>query len=247
MLVIGIAASAADLCPRRCWCAARRWCSTSRRPSPASRRRCGAGADPRMSAGRGVAHAAVHRAGAGSLRLLRGAFRPDLPHGEPTPSAAASRRWRRSASTAWPACRAWAAACCWACWPTGWAPSRCWSAACWCRRWAPAPISSSASSASSTRSSIVFGIAYGGVMPLYAILAREYFGDAHHGHGVRRDLGAGEPRHGVRPVGRRLGVRHLRELLAGSISARSRVGLAAVAVALTFRPIPAAAKLRAAT
>ena len=61
--------------------------------------------------------------------------------------------------------------------------------------------------------SIVFGIAYGGVMPLYAILARDYFGAAHHGHGVRRDLGDGEPRHGLRPVGRRLGVRHLRELL----------------------------------
>ena len=33
---------------------------------------------------------------------------------------------------------------------------------------------------------VVFGIAYGGVMPLYAVLAREYFGRAHHGHGVRR-------------------------------------------------------------
>ena len=33
---------------------------------------------------------------------------------------------------------------------------------------------------------MVFGIAYGGVMPLYAVLAREYFGAAHHGHGVRR-------------------------------------------------------------
>ena len=34
----------------------------------------------------------------------------------------------------------------------------------------------SASSASSTRSSVIFGAAYGGVMPLYAVLAREYFG-----------------------------------------------------------------------
>ena len=39
------------------------------------------------------------------------------------------------------------------------------------------------------------------------------FRRAHHGHGVRRDLGAGEPRHGLRSVGRRLGVRHLCELL----------------------------------
>ena len=71
----------------------------------------------------------------------------------------------------------------------------------------------SASSASSMRSSVVFGLAYGGVMPLYAILVREYFGAAHHGHGVRRGLGARQPRHGARPVGRRLGVRHLRQLL----------------------------------
>ena len=36
--------------------------------------------------------------------------------------------------------------------------------------------STSAGSASSTRSPSIFGTAYGGVMPLYAVLAREYFG-----------------------------------------------------------------------
>ena len=30
--------------------------------------------------------------------------------------------------------------------------------------------------------SVVFGLAYGGVMPLYAVLVREYLRRAHHGH-----------------------------------------------------------------
>ena len=34
-----------------------------------------------LDRGAGVPHAAIHHAGAGAFRLLRGAFRPDLPHG----------------------------------------------------------------------------------------------------------------------------------------------------------------------
>jgi Permeases of the major facilitator superfamily len=59
--------------------------------------------------------------------------------------------------------------------------------------------------------SVVFGTAYGGVMPLYAVLAREYFG-AHHGNGVRRGDDGFERRHGIRPLGGRLHIRHLRRL-----------------------------------
>ena len=94
--------------------------------------------------------------------------------------------------------------------------------------------------------SIVFGIAYGGVMPLYAILAREYFG----GHIMGTVFGAISA---LASLGMAFGpwaggwvfdtYASYSWLYIGSFS----VGLAAVAVALTFRPIPAAAKLRAAT
>ena len=47
---------------------------------------------------------------------------------------------------------------------------------------------------------VIFGTAYGGVMPLYAVLAREYFGQHDHGHGVRRGHDGVEHRHGVRAV-----------------------------------------------
>ena len=60
--------------------------------------------------------------------------------------------------------------------------------------------------------SVVFGLAYGGVMPLYAVLVREFFRRTHHGHGVRRGFGVRQPRHGARAMGRRLGVRHLPRL-----------------------------------
>ena len=94
--------------------------------------------------------------------------------------------------------------------------------------------------------SIVFGIAYGGVMPLYAILARDYFG----GHIMGTVFGAISA---LASLGMAFGpwaggwvfdtYASYSWLYIGSFS----VGLAAVAVALTFRPIPAAAKLRAAT
>jgi MFS family permease len=94
--------------------------------------------------------------------------------------------------------------------------------------------------------SIVFGIAYGGVMPLYAILAREYFG----GHIMGTVFGAISA---FASLGMAFGpwaggwvfdtYASYSWLYIGSFS----VGLAAVAVALTFRPVPAAAELRAAT
>jgi MFS family permease len=94
--------------------------------------------------------------------------------------------------------------------------------------------------------SIVFGIAYGGVMPLYAILAREYFG----AHIMGTMFGAISA---LASLGMAFGpwaggwvfdtYASYSWLYIGSFS----VGLAAVAVALTFKPVPAAAKLRAAT
>ena len=60
--------------------------------------------------------------------------------------------------------------------------------------------------------SVVFGLAYGGVMPLYAVLVREYFGARIMGTRVRRRLRFRQPRHGAGAVGRRMGVRHLPRL-----------------------------------
>jgi MFS family permease len=90
---------------------------------------------------------------------------------------------------------------------------------------------------------IVFGIAYGGVMPLYAILARDYFG--------------------VRIMGTTFGAISMAASLGMALGPWAggwvfdtytsyawlyifsfAIGLAAVAVALTFKPVPAAAKLR---
>ena len=90
--------------------------------------------------------------------------------------SAACRRWQPSVSTvsrAWPGL---AAVFCWACSLTGSASSACSSPAFWCRHWRSRPISLLIGSVSSTLLAMVFGTAYGGVMPLYAVLAREYFG-----------------------------------------------------------------------
>jgi MFS family permease len=87
--------------------------------------------------------------------------------------------------------------------------------------------------------SIVFGIAYGGVMPLYAILARDYFGP----HIMGTVFGAISA---MASLGMAFGpwaggwvfdtYASYSWLYIGSFS----VGLAAVAVALTFKPRPAA-------
>lgn len=91
--------------------------------------------------------------------------------------------------------------------------------------------------------SVVFGIAYGGVMPLYAILARDYFG----AHIMGTVFGAISA---VASLGMAFGpwaggwvfdtYASYSWLYIGSFS----IGLAAVAVALTFKPMPAAATLR---
>jgi MFS family permease len=93
---------------------------------------------------------------------------------------------------------------------------------------------------------VLFGMAYGGVMPLYAILARDYFG----AHIMGTMFGAISA---VASLGMAFGpwaggwvfdtYASYSWLYIGSFS----VGLAAVAVALTFKPVPAPAKLRAAT
>jgi MFS family permease len=93
--------------------------------------------------------------------------------------------------------------------------------------------------------SVIFGIAYGGVMPLYAILAREYFGIRIMGTvfgaiSMAASLGMA--------LGPAMGgwvfdtYASYAWLYVGSFA----VGLAGVAVALTFKPVPAPAKLRAA-
>ena len=92
---------------------------------------------------------------------------------------------------------------------------------------------------------VVFGIAYGGVMPLYAILARDYFG----AHIMGTTFGAISM---AASLGMAFGpwaggyvfdaYASYSLLYIGSFA----IGLAAVAVALTFKPVPAAAKLRSA-
>jgi MFS family permease len=89
--------------------------------------------------------------------------------------------------------------------------------------------------------SVVFGIAYGGVMPLYAILARDYFG----AHIMGTMFGAISA---LASLGMAFGpwaggwvfdtYASYSWLYIGSLT----VGFAAVAVALTFRPVPAAAR-----
>lgn len=91
--------------------------------------------------------------------------------------------------------------------------------------------------------SVVFGIAYGGVMPLYAILARDYFGP----HIMGTVFGAISA---MASLGMAFGpwaggwvfdtYASYSWLYIGSFT----VGLAAVAVALTFKPGPAPARLR---
>jgi MFS family permease len=91
--------------------------------------------------------------------------------------------------------------------------------------------------------SVIFGIAYGGVMPLYAILARDYFG----AHIMGTVFGAISA---LASLGMAFGpwaggwvfdtYASYTWLYIGSFA----VGVAAVAVALTFKPTPAATKLQ---
>ncbi len=81
--------------------------------------------------------------------------------------------------------------------------------------------------------SIVFGGAYGGIMPLYAVLARDYFDQRNHGRDSRCGGDAVEPRHGDRAGRGWLGVRYVSRLSV----ALHRVGgprSAAVVIAFAF-------------
>jgi len=94
--------------------------------------------------------------------------------------------------------------------------------------------------------SVVFGIAYGGVMPLYAILARDYFGARIMG----TTFGAIST---VASFGMAFGpwaggwVFDTYANYAWLYVFSFAIGLGAVAVALTFKPVPTTARLRAAT
>ena len=83
---------------------------------------------------------------------------------------------------------------------------------------------------------VMFGFAYGGVMPLYAILVREYFGE--------RAMGA---TFGAVGLGATLGMA-LGPVIGGRLYdafgsyafmfiGSSAIGIGAVAIALTFRPL----------
>ena len=176
------------------------------RPPPAGAAAASGPVRERPHGRAGVPLAAVHRARADVLRLLRGAFRTDLPHGElcaglrhradvggqhlqrrgprragrPPAVRRAGRPARRQAGADRRPDRAGARD----------RELRC----------------TSAGSASSTRSPSIFGTAYGGVMPLYAVLAREYFGQRIMGTVFGAATMTVEPRHGVRSAGRRLGL-----------------------------------------
>ena len=60
---------------------------------------------------------------------------------------------------------------------------------------------------------IMFGFAYGGVMPLYAILVREYFGARIMGTIFGAVASVSTLGHGAGALGRRVALRHLRQLL----------------------------------
>jgi MFS family permease len=93
--------------------------------------------------------------------------------------------------------------------------------------------------------SVVFGIAYGGVMPLYAILARDYFGPRILGtvFGAISALASLGMAFGPAAGG---WVFDSQASYAGLYIGSFAVGLAAVAIALTFKPRPAMPQLAAA-
>ena len=81
----------------------------------------------------------------------------------------------------------------------------------------------------------MFGFAYGGVMPLYAILVREYFGERIMGSAFGAVSLGRHAGHGPGPwVGGR--VYDALGSYAWMFIGSSAIGLGAVAIALTFRP-----------
>ena len=98
---------------------------------------------------------------------------------------------------------------------------------------------SSASSSSSTCSRSIFGTAYGGVMPLYAVLAREYFGQRIMGTVFGAATMASSLGMALGPLAGgwifdRFGVYDWMFLGSGAI------GLGAASIALAFPPVPSA-------
>ncbi len=89
----------------------------------------------------------------------------------------------------------WAAACCSACSAIGSAPSGCLIAGLLVQALAIGAYLFVSRLGEFYVLAVIFGTAYGGVMPLYAVLAREYFGQQHHGYGVRRGDDAVEHHH----------------------------------------------------
>ena len=136
--------------------------------------------------------------------------------------------------------RAWAAACCSA-WPaTGSAPSGRWSSGCWSRRWRAGAYFFTRQLGEFYAVAVVFGMAYGGVMPLYAVIAREYFpmrimGTVFGAAAMVSSLGMA-----LGPGGRRLDLRHTSAATAGSISARSPSASARPRSRCSFRRCPRA-------
>ena len=84
----------------------------------------------------------------------------------------------------------------------------------------------------------VFGLAYGGVMPLYAVLARDYFGPRIMGTVFGACVHGFLPWHGGGAGGRRLGLRPLRRLLRGCTSVPWRSGLGRWQSPSPFRRCP---------
>ena len=85
---------------------------------------------------------------------------------------------------------------------------------------------------------VVFGFAYAGVMPLYAVLVRENFPLPIIGTRRRRGDHGVEPGHGAGAAGRRRDFRYGMGLTDGSILAPSCSGSGAAVIMLTFRPAP---------
>ena len=82
----------------------------------------------------------------------------------------------------------------------------------------------------------MFGFAYGGVMPLYAIVVREYFGERIMGSVFGAVSARGHPRHGARALDRRLRCTTRVGSYAWMFIGSSAIGFGAVAIAFTFRP-----------
>ena len=174
--------------------------------------RCRRGAEPGMTVGQALRSPQFLILGVDLLLLLRHALRADLPHRELChglrhPGAGGGhdlqRRGLRAVSSA---------ACCSASPATGSAPSDGGLRAARPGAGRGRLLLHARRSASSTPSPSIFGMAYGGVMPLYAVIAREYFPMRIMGTVIGATAHDRQPRHVAGAGGRRLDLRHLRHL-----------------------------------